>query len=128
MRADVFAALERAARATLVFDLAAIDDNVRRVAAAARAAGVHALFAAKSFPHAAVRALAAGELAGFDVASARELAEVPPSAITSIADPTGGALAAAGARGGRVIASCETVAQVRAAPAGADIAIRISAS
>jgi diaminopimelate decarboxylase len=124
----VIAALERAHGATLVFDLAAIEANVRRVAAAARASGIRVLFAAKSFPHAAVRALAAEHLDGFDVASPAELRDVPASAIVSIADPSGAAIAEAGARAGRVIVSCETVEQVRAAPAHAEIAIRISAS
>ena len=128
MRAEIAATLERAARPTLVFDLAAIAGNVRRVGDAARAAGIHALFAAKAFPHADVHALAAEPLAGFDVASPGELAAVPRSAITSIADPSGAAIAHASSRAGRVIASCETLAQVHAAPATADIAIRISAS
>jgi diaminopimelate decarboxylase len=124
----VAAALERARGATLVFDLAAIEANVRRVAGAAQASGIRVLFAAKSFPHPAVRALAAELLDGFDVASAGELREVPASALTSIADPGGGAIADAHARAGRVIVACETVEQVRAAPPAADIAIRVSAS
>ena len=65
-------AVERCARASLVFDVAAIEATMRRVAQAARATGVRALFAAKSFPHAAVRALAAELLDGFDVASPAE--------------------------------------------------------
>ena len=71
-------------------------------------------------------ALAAELLDGFDVASIGELDSIPQGAIVSIADPTGAAIVAA--RGGRVIVSCETVAQVKAAPARAEIAIRISAS
>ena len=102
---------------------------MRRVAATARSVGIRALFAVKSFPHPRVLALAAELLDGFDVASPAELAEIPRGphgSIVSIADPTGVAIGSA--HGRRVIASCETVAQVRAAPADAEIAIRISAS
>jgi diaminopimelate decarboxylase len=125
----IAAAIERATRATLLFDRAALAANMRRFADAARASGVRVLFAAKSFPHADVYALAAEHLDGFDVASPAELRDVPPSAITSIADPSGAALDAsrAGRPGQRTIASCETVDQVRAA-FHAEIAIRISAS
>jgi len=134
-RREVLDALDRARGATLVFDLAAIAANLRRVAEAARASNISVLFAAKSFPHPAVRSLAAEWLDGFDVASAAELREVPSAGIISIADPTGAAgmvldaaAAARAARGQRVIVACETVDQVRAAPAGAEIAIRVSAS
>ena len=98
--------------------------------AAARAAAIRPLFAAKSFPHPAVRALAAELLDGFDVASPAELRDAPAGAIVSIADPSGAAIAAAHERGarGRLIVACETVEQVRAAPPGAEIAIRVSAS
>lgn len=136
MRADlpdsIAAALDRCARPSLVFDLARIDANMRALADAARAARITALFAAKSFPRPEVRAIAARRLAGFDVASAGELAEVAalgPVELISIADPTGRAgaeLPEAAAR--RVIVGCETAAQVRAAPARAEIAIRLSAS
>jgi 2-[(L-alanin-3-ylcarbamoyl)methyl]-2-hydroxybutanedioate decarboxylase len=133
--ASIAAALDRCARPSLVFDLARIDANMRALAEAARAARITALFAAKSFPRPEVRAIAARRLAGFDVASAAELAEVAaiaargPVELISIADPTGRAGAAlpeAAAR--RVIVGCETAAQVRAAPARAEIAIRLSAS
>src|SRR5215831_17836246 len=127
----IAAAVECCERPSLVFDLAAIDANLAAIAAAARAAGVTALFAAKSFPHPAVRALAAAHLAGFDVASPAEVAEVCDAGagrVLSVADPTGRAIAAAAGWRGRVIASCETVAQVDAAPPGAEIAIRVSAS
>jgi len=121
--------IERAARASLVFDLGAIETNVRRIAAAAHAAGMHALFAAKSFPHPAVHALAAEWLDGFDLASPAEVRAAPACAIASIADPSGAAIAAASdARAKRVIVSCETPAQAAAAPATADIAVRVSAS
>jgi diaminopimelate decarboxylase len=139
--AAVATAIERCKRPSLVFDLARIDASLQAIAEAARGAGVTALFAAKSFPHPAVRALAATRLAGFDVASPQELAEaaeaaaaaaaerVPPGGrILSVADPSGrAALAATGWRG-RLIVSCETAAQVHAAPPHAEIAIRLSAS
>src|SRR5262249_30217022 len=44
------------------------------------------------------------------------------------ADPSGRAAEAAAGWPGRLIVSCETVDQVRAAPPGAEIAIRVSAS
>ncbi|HEY0989513.1 MAG TPA: hypothetical protein VGD80_20735, partial [Kofleriaceae bacterium] len=66
-------AIERCRRPSLVFDVARIDGTLAAIAEAARAAGVTALFAAKSFPHPAVRALAAARLAGFDVASPAEV-------------------------------------------------------
>lgn len=139
MRADlppaIGAAIERCARASLVFDLARIEANLRAIADAARAAEVTALFAMKSFPHAAVRALAARWLDGFDVASVGELAELadrPRVGVVSIADPSGRAGrdvdANAGVRAERLIVGCETVEQVSAAPARAEIAIRLSAS
>jgi len=118
-----------------VFDLARIDANLAEIARAAAGAGVTALFAAKSFPHPAVRALAAAHLAGFDVASPEEIREVSGvaggthgPAVLSVADPSGRAIIAAAGWRGRLIVSCETAAQVRAAPPGAEIAIRISAS
>jgi diaminopimelate decarboxylase len=113
-------------RPSLVFELATIAANMRRVADAAHACGIRALFAAKSFAHADVRALAAEILDGFDVASVGELEVVEHGKIVSVADPTGAAIAAA--RGQRVIVSCENEQQVAAAPDGAEIAIRISAS
>ena len=126
-------AIERCAGPSLVFDLARIDANLAAIAAAAREAGVTALFAAKSFPHPAVQALAAAHLAGFDVASPGEVAvaaAIAPAGqrILSVADPSGRATAAAGAWRGRLVVSCETVAQVHAAPPHAEIAIRLSAS
>lgn len=131
MRADlpphVAAAIERCERASLVFDLARIDDNLRAFADAARASGATVLFAAKSFPHPRVRELAARWFDGFDAASAGELAELPPARVVSIVDPSGRAGAEA-VRAARVIVGCETVEQVAAAPAHAEIAIRISAS
>jgi len=139
--AAIAGALERCERPSLVFDLARIDANLAEVAAAAAAAGVTALFAAKSFPHPAVRALAAARLAGFDAASPAEVSEVSEVAglgeagdvsqgprVLSVVDPTGRAVASAAGWRGRLIVGCETVEQVHAAPPGAEIAIRISAS
>jgi len=125
-------AIEHCAGPSLVFDLARIDANLAAVAGAARSAGITALFAAKSFPHPAVRALAADRLAGFDVASPGELGELAglrsADRMLSVADPSGAAAAAAADWPGRLVISCETAEQVRAAPAHAEIAIRLSAS
>jgi diaminopimelate decarboxylase len=123
----VEAAIDRARGAALIFDLATIAGTMTRVATAARAAGVRVLFAAKSFPHADVHALAAELLDGFDVASPAELAAISRSKIISITDPSGLAIAEA-PRGARTILACETVDQVRAAPPHVEIAIRVSAS
>jgi diaminopimelate decarboxylase len=116
----------RSSWAALVFDVATIARTMAAVATAAHGAGIRALFAAKSFPHPHILALAAELLDGFDVASVAELAAVAADKIVSVADPSGAAVAHA--RGARAIAVCETVDQVRAAPPGADIAIRVSAS
>lgn len=128
----VATAIDASERPSLVFDLARIDASLGAVADAARGAEITALFAAKSFPHPAVRALAASRLAGFDVASPAEVAgalEVSRAGqILSVADPSGRAAAAATSWRGRLIISCETAAQVAAAPASAEIAIRLSAS
>lgn len=136
----IAAALVRCERPSLVFDLAQIDANLAAIARAARSAEVTALFAAKSFPHPAVRALAVAHLAGFDAASPAEVGEVCDAcdaagarpgggtAVLSVADPSGCAVSAAARWRGRLIASCETAAQVAAAPPGAEIAIRISTS
>jgi diaminopimelate decarboxylase len=120
-------AIERCERASLVFDLHAIVDNMRALAAAARAATISPLFAMKSFPRDEVRALAAELLDGLDVASPGELAAAPPRGILSIVDPSGLAIGLA-PRDRRVLVGCETVDQVRAAPSHAELAIRISAS
>ena len=122
----IASAIERAARPSLIFERAAIAANMRAVAEAAHASGMTALFAAKSFAHPEVLAMAGELLDGFDVASPGELAQVSGAKLVSIADPTGAAIAAA--RGARVIVSCETPEQAAAAPAGADVAIRVSAS
>ena len=121
------AVIERCERPTLVFELSTIEANMKRVAQAARAASIRPLFAMKSFPDARVRELAARHIDGFDVASLGELREAGRVPILSIADPTGLAIAHA-PPDRRVIVSCETPDQVRAAPPHAEIAIRISAS
>lgn len=116
--------LESCTRATLVYDLATIAENLSAVAAAAKPAGIRVLFAAKSFPDPRVWELAAERLDGFDVASPAELAAVSGK-IISICDPSG---RTSPPRGGRAIVSIETLAQLAAVPPHAEIAIRISAS
>src|SRR5262245_37205127 len=130
MEASVRSAIERCTGPTLVFDRERIEANFTKLASATRAAHITPLFALKSFPHAAVRELAAASLAGFDAASPAEIAELSPRAdrILSVADPSGAAIAAAHTWPGRVIVSCETAEQAVAAPPAAEIAIRISAS
>ncbi|MFT3696034.1 MAG: hypothetical protein QM831_23050 [Kofleriaceae bacterium] len=109
-------------RATLRYDLATIEANMVAVASAAHAVGIRVLFAAKSFPHPDVYALAGQYLDGFDVASVDELARVPvrDGHIVSAYDPTGRTV-------GTSITSVETVQQI-AALGTTSIAIRISAS
>ena len=132
MRVDLPAAVRRAIEASerpsLVFDRERLERNAIAITAAARAANITCLFAAKSFPHPLVRALAAHHFDGFDAASEAELAELPPSKIVSIADPTGRAVTSRAGRTIRTIVSCDTVEQVRAVPASAEIAIRLSMS
>ncbi|HLL22363.1 MAG TPA: hypothetical protein VK427_09540, partial [Kofleriaceae bacterium] len=127
MRSDVPAAVRTAIVAArgpvLVFDTARIEANVRALREAAH--GYTVLFAAKSFPHPDVRAICARSFDGFDVASIGEVADVGSARVISIADPTGGAL---DAHAERLIVVCETVEQVRAAPARAEIALRVSMS
>ncbi len=129
MRADLPAAvrraIERADRPALVFDRERLEDNARAITSAARGASITSLFAAKSFDHPVVRELAARHFDGFDVASEAELAELPPSKLISIADPTGRAVSS---RAARTIVSCDTLEQIRAVPASAEIAIRLSMS
>lgn len=110
-----------------MFDRARLDANLGALAAAARAHDITALFAAKSFPHPEVWAMAAAHCAGFDAASEGEVGALPAAGVLSIVDPTGRAAATASHRG-RMIVGCETIAQVERAPASAEIAIRISAS
>ena len=124
--AAVAAAIERAHGPALIFDRATLAANMQRIAAAARAHDIRVLFAAKSFAHAEVLAMAADALDGFDVASPGELAAVSHAKILSVADPTGAAIAKTG--GARVICVCETPEQAAAAPRDAEIAVRVSAS
>lgn len=132
MRADlpnaIVRAIDRAERPALVFDRARLAANLRALAASAHAHGITALFAAKSFPHPEVWALAAEHCDGFDAASAGEVAALPATRVLSIADPTGRAHASADRHRGRLIVGCETPAQIASAPPHAEIAIRISAS
>lgn len=131
MRADlppaVSAAIERCERPSLVFDRARLAANLAAIAGAARGARITTLFAAKSFPRREVWELAAAALDGFDAASLGEVASLPAARIVSIADPSGRAMSGT-PNAARVIVGCETVDQVRAAPARAEIALRISAS
>ncbi len=117
-------AIDACATATLVFDRARIAANLDALAAAARPHGITTLFAMKSFPLAAIWDLARDRLDGLDVATPAEAVAATGARVISVADPGGRARAS----GPRVIASCETVAQVAAAPRGAAIAIRLSAS
>jgi diaminopimelate decarboxylase len=122
---------DRSTGPTFIFDLRAIAANMRALAEAARAARIQPLFALKSFPHDAVRALAAGELDGFDAASPGEVRAALAArsdGVLSIVDPGGAASALARDVKRRLIVGCETIEQVHAAPAGAEIAIRVSAS
>ena len=119
------AAIERAGGPALVFDRATLAANMRRIADAAHAHDIRVLFAAKSFAHPEVLAMAE-VLDGFDVASPGELAAVGGAKILSVADPTGAAVSLA--RGGRVICVCETPEKAAAAPRDAEIAVRVSAS
>jgi len=132
VRADLPDAIARAidacTRPTLVFERARIAANLRELATAARTHGITALFAAKSFPHPEVWSMAAERLDGFDAASAGEVAALPAARVLSIVDPTGRARGVVGGHQGRLIVGCETIAQVHAAPAHAEIAIRVSAS
>ncbi len=134
MDARVVEAIDRSLAtpgAALVYDLRAIAANMRRFATAARAANITPLFALKSFPLDSVRALAATELAGFDAASSDEVraaASARSDGVLSVFDPGAQAIAHVPRDARRVIVSCETVEQVRAAPAHADLALRISAS
>ena len=112
----------------LVFDRERLERNARAVAEAARAHGVTALFAAKSFPHPEVLAIAHQAFDGIDAASPEEVNAVPAGCVLSVADPSGRAAEAAAAHRGRLIVSCDSVEQIARAPAHAEIAIRISAS
>ena len=119
MRSDlpdaVRTAVATAQRPALIFDTARIVANAHRF----RADGITTLFAVKSFPQ--IASLVPCD--GFDVSSIEE-AKLP-ARIISIADPTG---AAQDATCERLIVVCETPDQIAAAPARAEIAIRVSMS
>lgn len=118
----------------LLFHRAKLLSNLRDTAAGARNAGITLLFAAKSFPHPEVLALAAAHLDGFDVASPGELASVAATAprLLSIADPTGLTLAKLPPnRTARTLVSCDSAATLAAALAAGphvEPALRLSAS
>ena len=130
MDARILDAANRASGPTLIYDLRAIAANMQAISDAARAASIQPLFAMKSFPHEAVRALAANHLAGFDAASIGEVraaSAVRDDGVLSIVDPSGASIAHA-PTSRRILVGCETVAQVTHAPPHAEIAIRVSAS
>lgn len=104
-----------ASRPALIFDTARIVANAARF----KVDGVTFLFAVKSFPQIATIV----PCDGFDVASIEEARL--SAKIISIADPTG---AARDAQCERLIVVCETPEQVAAAPARAEIALRVSMS
>ncbi len=118
----------------LLFHRATLASNLRDAAVAARDAGITLLFAAKSFPHPEVLALAATHLDGFDVASPGELASVTSSSprILSIADPTGRTLTELPRdRAARTLVSCDSAATLAAALAAGphvEPALRLSSS
>ncbi len=119
---------------SLLFDR---DELARRMARAhdlARAAGVQVLFAAKACPLPEVLALAGATLDGLDVAGPDEQAALVAAPTTTISitwpgDVAPAALAALAARH-RVIAVCETAAQLAAAATvpAVELAIRLSVS
>jgi diaminopimelate decarboxylase len=110
-------AIAKARGPSLIFDRARIEDNARVIRAAAT--GYTTLFAVKSFP------ALCKMFDAFDVASVEEAALVAGARVVSIADPSGRAIEA---RAERLIVSCETPAQIAAAPPRAEIAIRVSMS
>jgi diaminopimelate decarboxylase len=130
-------AIERARGPTLVFDLAAIEATMTRVAATAHAHGVRVVLAAKAFPLPEVLGRAASRLDGVDLAGAgeramaRAVAIEAGAALVSITDPALDAAAIAALPDGPITVTCETVEQVRAVRAArpaAAIAARLSIS
>jgi len=119
----------------LVFDLATIEATMTGVARRAARHAIRVLFAAKSFPHRRVLALAAATLDGLDLAGPEEralAAEAGGAArAVSVTDP-GLDRAAIAALPARAIAvTCESVDQVlavRAARPDAALALRLSIS
>lgn len=120
----------------LIFDRSVLESTIVAVATAARAASIRVLFAAKSFPHDEVLAMAARHLDGFDIASGAELVRaggsLGPHQLLSITDPTMQAtLLAEGVVAATCMISCEDVAQLERALASAPrahLAIRLSTS
>lgn len=119
---------------TLLFDREVIAGRMARARAIAQAAGVQVLFAAKSCPLPEVLALAGATLDGLDLAGPEEqaaLVAAPPTTIsvTWPGDVDPAALAALAARH-RVIAVCETAAQLAAATTvpAVELAVRLSVS
>lgn len=131
--------IARAAQAidgpALLFDLPGIAARLAAVRAATRAAGVEALAATKAIVGVpGLVALAAAALDGLDLAGPDEdVAATPAVRVVSVTFPGGATadrLARLAAGGRRVIASCETAAQVAAAAAvpGVELAVRVSTS
>ncbi|MBK9036996.1 MAG: hypothetical protein IPL61_38055 [Myxococcales bacterium] len=133
--AEVIAAAERAVGPALLYDLPAIAARLAAVRDAARATGVIALAAVKAIAIPEVQALAAATLDGLDLAGPDEDAVLArhPVATVSVTYPGGATaarLAALVTAGRRVIASCETAAQVATAASvpGVELAARLSTS
>lgn len=119
----------------ILYDLGAIARRMKAARAAAEAADVRVLAAVKAIAVPEVLALAAEALDGFDVAGPEEDAIVAErrASIVSVTFPGGAAedrLRALVRSGRRVIASCETAAQVAAAARveGVELALRVSTS
>lgn len=110
-------AIARSHGPSLIFDRARIAANAHTLREATT--GYTTLFALKSLPQ--LRDM----FDAFDVASVEEAALVAGAKIISIADPSGRAV---DARAGRLIVSCETAAQIAAAPPHAELALRVSLS
>ncbi len=119
---------------TLLFDRDVVRARMTRLRAIAHAADVQALFAAKSCPLPEILALAGATLDGVDVAGPDEqaaLVAAPPMTIsvTWPGDVDPEALAVLAARH-RVIAVCETAAQLAAAATvpAVELAVRLAVS
>ena len=112
----------------LIFDLPAIERAMSRTADAAARHQIKILFAAKSFPHPQVLALAAEKLDGIDLAGPDERRMAPPARLVSVTDP---ALDPDALPPGPIAITCETVDQIRAvrrARPDAAIGLRVSMS
>ena len=127
---DAAAACEEPA---IVVDVDGFERRLAAVRAAAAAAGVSVLAAVKALGHPGLVARAIARLDGADVAGPAEdeaARGAPTISVTYPGGATAARLAALATPGRRVIASCETAAQVAAAAQvpGVEIALRISAS